>query len=105
MTAHRVPADVVAHATAPPAQKWRPAMSSTRVLTELGDRIAEDGPAAHHRLLQLLAALVADLAPGAADALADSAAPPVVRQRALAVASAVLLHQPTGPHAGLALAA
>ena len=45
-------------------------MTSTRVLAEFGECIAEDGPAA---------------------ALADRTAPDVVRQRALAVASAVLL--------------
>lgn len=45
----------------------------------MGERIAEHGPAAHHWLLQHLAALVDDLAPGTAAALADSAAPAVVR--------------------------
>jgi hypothetical protein len=66
-------------------------MTSTHVLAELGERIAEDGPAVHHRLLQHLSILVADTAPGSAAALADRTAPDVVRQRALAVASAVLL--------------
>ena len=70
-------------------------MTSTRVLAELGERIAEDGPAAHHRLLQHLSMLVADTAPGSAAALADRTAPDVVRQRALAVASAALL-RPAG---------
>ncbi len=68
-------------------------MTSTRVLAELGERIAEDGPAAHHRLLQHLSTLVADTAPGSAAALVDPKAPDVVRQRALAVASAVLLRR------------
>ena len=66
-------------------------MTSTRVLAELGERIAEDGPAAYHRHLQHLSTIVADTAPGSAAALADRSAPDVVRQRALAVASAVLL--------------
>ena len=66
-------------------------MTSTHVLAELGERIAEDGPAAHHRHLQHLSTLVADTAPGSAAALADRTAPDVVRQRALAVGSAVLL--------------
>jgi hypothetical protein len=68
-------------------------MTSTRVLAELGERIAEDGPAAHHRLLQHLSMLVADTAPGSAAALVDRNAPDVVRQRALAVASAALLRR------------
>ena len=76
-------------------------MISTRVLAELGERIAEDGPAAHHRLLQHLSMLVADTAPGSAAALADRTAPDVVRQRALAVASAALLH-PAGRGRGRA---
>ena len=66
-------------------------MTRTRGLAELGERIAEDGPAAHHRLLQHVSMLVADTAPGSAAALADRTAPDVVRQRALAVASAALL--------------
>ena len=66
-------------------------MTSTRVLAELGERIAEDGPAAHRLHLQHLSTLVADIAPGTAAALMDLDAPDVVRQRALAVASAVLL--------------
>ena len=70
-------------------------MTSARVLAELGERIAEDGPAAHHRLLQHLSMLVADTAPGSAAALADRSAPDVVRQRALAVAGAALL-RPAG---------
>ena len=74
-------------------------MTSTRVLAELGERIAEDGPAAHHRLLQHLSMLVADTAPGSAAALADRTAPDVVRQRALAVASAALL-RPAGRTSG-----
>jgi len=76
-------------------------MTSTRVLAELGERIAEDGPAAHHRLLQHLSMLVADTAPGSAAALADRTAPDVVRQRALAIASAALL-RPAGCGSGRA---
>ena len=68
-------------------------MTSTRVLAELGERLAEDGPAAHHLLLAHLSTLVADTAPGTAAALADRSAPDVVRQRALAVASRVLLRR------------
>jgi len=68
-------------------------MTSIRVLTELGERIAQDGPAAHHRLLEHLSTLVADTAPGTAAALADRNAPDVLRQRALAVASRTLLRR------------
>lgn len=80
-------------------------MTSTRVLTELGERIAQDGPAAHHLLLQHLSTLVAGTAPGTAAALADRSAPDVVRERALAVASAVLLRQPVDAPPALDLAA
>jgi hypothetical protein len=70
-------------------------MTSADVLAELGERITADGPAAHHRLLQHLSTLITDTAPGTAAALTDRNAPDVVRQRALAVASAVLLHRAT----------
>jgi hypothetical protein len=80
-------------------------MTSTRVLAELGERIAEDGPAAHHRLLEHLSTLVADTAPGTAAALVDRSAPGVVRQRALAVASSVLLRRSVDAPAALRLAA
>jgi hypothetical protein len=76
-------------------------MISTRALAKLGERLAEDGPAAHHRLLQHLSMLVADTAPGSAAALADRTAPDVVRQRALAVASAALV-RPAGRGSGRA---
>jgi hypothetical protein len=76
-------------------------MTSTRVLADLGERIAEDDPAAHHRLLQDLSMLVTDSAPGSATALADPTARDVVRQRALAVASAALL-RPAGRGSGRA---
>ena len=79
-------------------------MTSTRVLAGFGECIAEDGPAAHHRLLQHLATLVADTAPGTAAALADRSAPDVVRERALAVASAVLLRRSTATRAAFGLA-
>jgi hypothetical protein len=46
-------------------------MISTAVLTEIGERIAEEGPAPHDRFLQHLARLVADSAPGTAAALGD----------------------------------
>ncbi|MBM7806011.1 hypothetical protein JOD57_001848 [Geodermatophilus bullaregiensis] len=80
-------------------------MTTTRVLAELGERIAEEGPAAHDRLLQHLSHLVADSAPGSAAALADRNAPDVVRQRALAVASAVLLRRPAANLVAVGLAA
>ena len=80
-------------------------MIDSRVLTEIGERIAEDGPAAHHGFLQHLATLVDDSAPGTAAALADRSAPDVVRQRALAVASAVLLRLPAAARASSGLAA
>ena len=79
-------------------------MISTRVLAELGERVAEDGPAAHHRRLQYLSTLVADIAPGSAAALTDRSGPDVVRQRALAVASAVLLRRSTATRAAFGLA-
>jgi hypothetical protein len=80
-------------------------MTSTRVLAELGERIAEDGPAAHHRLLQHLPTLVADTEPGTAAALADRSAPDVVRERAVPVATAVLLRRSTGSRPRFRLAA
>ena len=84
-------------------------MTPALLLAELGQRIVDDGPVAHHLLLQHLATLVADAAPGAAAALADLTAPDVVRQRAFAVASAALLRLPvqagTGTLPGLGLAA
>ena len=76
-------------------------MISARALAEFGERIAEDGPAAHNRRLQDLSMLVADTAPGSAAALTDRTAPDVVRQRALAVASAALL-RPAGCGSGRA---
>ena len=79
-------------------------MTSRRVLAELGERIAEDGPAAHHRRLQHLSTLVAGTAPGSAAAMADRSAPDVVRERALAVASAVLLRRSTATRAAFGLA-
>jgi hypothetical protein len=72
-------------------------MNTAHSLADLGDRVATDGPAAHHLLLAHLAALVADTAPGAASALQDPAAPAFVRQRALAVASADLLRRTAIP--------
>lgn len=62
-------------------------------ITELGERVAEVGPATHDLLLRHLSTLVAAAAPGAAAALADRSAPDIVRMRALATASAVLLRQ------------
>ena len=48
--------------------------------------------------------LVADTAPGSAAALADRSAPDVVRQRALAVVSAVLLRRSAATRAAFGLA-
>jgi hypothetical protein len=69
-------------------------MTPALLLAELGQRIVDDGPAAHHLLLQHLASLIADVAPGAASALAAPCSPDAVRQRAFAVASAALLRLP-----------
>ena len=80
-------------------------MTDARTLAELGDLVAQDGPATHDPLLQRLSALVADAAPGTAAALADRNAPAVVRQRALAMASAVLLRKSTGAPTALRRAA
>lgn len=69
-------------------------MTSPRILADLGARVAEDGPASHHRQMLRLSALVVDVAPAAAAVIADPDASPVVRQRALATASAALLRHP-----------
>ena len=66
-------------------------MTSIRELAELGERIDEDGLAAHEQSLQHLSTLVAGVAPGAGAVLADGSAPAVARQRAVAVATAALL--------------
>lgn len=73
-------------------------MTMSRQLTELGERVHDDGPSAHHPLLEHLATLVADIAPGTAAALADARAPAIVRQRALATASAALLRRSSCAH-------
>ena len=80
-------------------------MTMTRALAELGERVDRDGPAPHSRLLRQMAGLLSDVAPGAAAVLADSNSPAVVRQRALAVGSAVLLRQPAGSRGAFGLAA
>lgn len=78
-------------------------MTARTTLTALGERVAEDGPLAHDLALQHLSVLVVDIAPGAAAALADRRAPDVVRVRALAVASAVLLRgRSADSHRGVA---
>jgi hypothetical protein len=59
-------------------------------LADLGRRVAEDGPAAYDDELVRLARAAVGVAPAAATVLADSTAPAVVRQRALAVASAAI---------------
>jgi hypothetical protein len=55
--------------------------------------------------LQRLSRLVADIAPGTAAALTDPGAPDVVRQRAVAVASAILLRPTPATQAASNLAA
>ena len=82
-------------------------MTITRLLADLGERVHDDGPSTPHQILQHLATLIADTAPGAAAALADASAPDIVRQRALAIASAALLRQSTDAysHTELRLAA
>ena len=69
-------------------------MYSAHELAELGERLAEDGPARHERTLQEIASAIVDRAPGAAAALGDTSAADVFRQRALVAASLVLLAQP-----------
>lgn len=66
-------------------------MFSPHELAELGERLADEGTAGHERALQELARAVTDLAPGVAAALRDRSAAEVLRQRAFAVASLVLL--------------
>jgi hypothetical protein len=78
-------------------------MTLTHLLADLGERINDDGAATHHLLLQDVAALVADIAPGTASALADASAPDIVRQRALAHASAALLRHTTSSYTAGAL--
>ena len=80
-------------------------MTDARTLAELGDLVAQDGPAGHDVLLQRLSALVTETAPGTAAALADRNSPAVVRQRALARASEVLLRRSTSIPTELGLAA
>ena len=69
-------------------------MTAVHALSELGQRIAEDGPAAHHELLLALSHLAHPVSPGAAAVLADPSAPPVARARAVAVATAALQRHP-----------
>jgi hypothetical protein len=61
-------------------------------LSELGLRIVDDGPTAHHDELVALARLAHEhlVAPASAAVLADRDAPSVVRQRAFAVVAAAL---------------
>jgi hypothetical protein len=66
-------------------------------LVELGERVAEDGVHRHEGALQELALAVETGSPGAAAVLGDPSAPPVLRQRALAVAADVLLRSPRWP--------
>lgn len=66
-------------------------MFSPNQLAELGERLADEGPARHERALQEIACAVADRAPGVAAALRDRSAAEVFRQRAFAVACLALL--------------
>jgi hypothetical protein len=72
-------------------------------LTDLGLRIVEDGPTAHHDELVALARLAREhlVAPASAGVLADRDAPTVVRQRAFAVVAAALAAL-SGPTPGFA---
>ena len=75
-------------------------MYGRQELAELGERVAEDGVRRHERTLQELALAVETRSPGAAAVLSDTTAPEVLRARALAVASDVLLssrHWPQEP--------
>lgn len=58
---------------------------------ELGERIAADGPHRYEWALQELALAVQTHAPGAASVLRDRSAPTVLRERAFAVVTAVML--------------
>lgn len=72
-------------------------MHGRQELAELGERVAEDGALRHERILHELARAVETRSPGAAAVLGDPTAPEVLRQRALAVASDVLLSTPQRP--------
>jgi hypothetical protein len=69
-------------------------MHGRQELAELGERVAEEGARRHERTLHELARAVETRSPGAAAVLGDPTAPEVLRQRALAVASGVLLSTP-----------
>ena len=72
-------------------------MYESKDLVELGRRVAEDGIHRHERAVLEVAFRVQTPSPGVAAALADQAAPPVLRERALSVALDVLLrggHEP-----------
>ena len=60
-------------------------------LTELGERLAAEGPHRHERELEELALAVGALSPGAAAVLMDRSAPAVLRERAFGVAVGVVL--------------
>lgn len=72
-------------------------MYGRQELAELGERVAEDGVHRHARTLRELALEVETRSPGAAAVLSDPTAPEVLRARALAVASDVLLSSPVWP--------
>lgn len=72
-------------------------MYGRQELVELGERVADDGVHRHERSLQELALAVETRSPGAAAVLSDRTAPEVLRQRALAVASDVLLSSSRWP--------
>ena len=58
-------------------------MFSPNQLAELGERLADEGPARHERALQEIACAVADRAPGVAAALRDRSAAEVLREQDL----------------------
>lgn len=60
-------------------------------LAELGERVADDGLAAHYEQLMHVAHLALAVSPTAASVLADVREPGVARARALAVVSAALV--------------
>jgi hypothetical protein len=72
-------------------------MCAGQKLAELGERIAEEGVHRHQRELQDLARAVGRRSPGAALVLSDPTAPAVLRERAFAVASDVVLRFPRWP--------
>ena len=67
------------------------------MLTELGERLAEEGPHRHAGALRRLAAAVATRLPGTAAVLTDTSAPAVLRERAFSVAADAVVRSATWP--------